>query len=134
MFSDDSTFIRSLLWKPACRIDPYLTHYAIIRSNLPIGFAAAQIVHAADESTSHNLTPGTFAVVLSVDSEDELKQLGQRLVSAAIPHVYIREPDPPYFGQLTAIGIAPTNNTRAIKRITGNLPLYGKERKLAGAV
>ena len=103
-----------------------LTHYVIVRADLPIGFQAAQIVHAAGESVSCNLPPNTNAVVLQVDSEDELVAIGKRLAKSGIPHVPIYEPDPPYNGAYTAIGIVPVDDRKRLKPIIGKLSLLGK--------
>ena len=58
-----------------------------------------------------------------VDSEAELALLAERLELAAVVHVVIREPDPPWSGALMAIGIAPTVQTRAVRRVLAKLPL-----------
>lgn len=81
------------------------THYVVVRQDLPLGAIAAQAVHAAGESGP--ALPGTFAVVLAARNEEDLLQLEERLRAAALPHVSIREPDPPYLGALMAIGFPP---------------------------
>lgn len=111
-----------------------MTHYILVRTDLPHGFQAAQICHAAGESVSFNLPPNTNAVVLGVESEDELCDIGRRLVQAGIRHVPIYEPDPPYYGQHTAIGIVPVEDRSVVKKIIGKLPLLGKEQKEHNAV
>ena len=58
-----------------------------------------------------------------VDSEPELALLAERLELAAIPHVAIREPDPPWSGALMAIGIPPLVDARAARRVLARLPL-----------
>ncbi|HEX7840628.1 MAG TPA: hypothetical protein VF469_24280 [Kofleriaceae bacterium] len=58
-----------------------------------------------------------------VDSEAELALLAERLELAAIPHVVVREPDPPWSGALMAIGIPPLVDSRAARRVLGKLPL-----------
>ncbi len=74
-------------------------------------------------------------MVLSVKSELELREVGDKLRAADIPHIYIHEPDAPYFGQLTAIGLAPTTDRSRVKRVLSSLPLYGKkESELCEAV
>lgn len=103
-----------------------LTHYVIVRADLEPGFLAAQIVHAAGESSPGGLPEGTFAVVLAVPSETALAELGRQLVDAGIAHVAIREPDAPHLGALTAIGCVPVADRAAIRRLTSSLPLYGQ--------
>lgn len=98
----------------------------IVRRDLPVGFLAAQIVHAAGESSPGGLDPGTHAVVLSADAE-QLAALERRLALEGIAHVAIREPDAPWCGALTAIGLAPITDRRPIRRLTSSLPLLGKE-------
>lgn len=51
-----------------------------------------------------------------------------------IPHVSVREPDVPYNGALTAIGLMPVADRSAIKRIVSKLPLFGREDKKREAV
>jgi hypothetical protein len=46
-------------------------------------------------------------VVLGARSESRLHILECRFLAYGIPHVAIREPDPPYNGALMAIGVAP---------------------------
>lgn len=102
-----------------------LTHYVIVRSDLPLGFLAAQVVHAAGESSPGKLPEGTFAVVLEVDSEAQLIALRARLTLASVEHVIITEPDPPWYGAATAIGIAPVADRATLRAILGGLPLLG---------
>lgn len=58
-----------------------------------------------------------------VDSEAELALLAERLELASIPHVAVREPDPPWSGALMAIGISPAVPPRAARRVLAKLPL-----------
>jgi peptidyl-tRNA hydrolase len=83
---------------------------------------AAHIVHAAGESSSGALPKDTHAVVLTVKGEPELQALAQRLERAGVPHVLIDEPDAPFFGQATAIGIVPARK-EAVRRQLSSLPL-----------
>jgi peptidyl-tRNA hydrolase len=106
-----------------------LTHYVIVRADLPTGFLAAQVVHAAGESSPGNLDSGTNAVVLSVPDEAALLGIERRLQKEGVRHVAIREPDAPYLGALTAIGLVPLADKRRVKPILSSLPLLGKERK-----
>ena len=107
-----------------------LTHYVIIRRDLPIGFISAQLVHAAGESVSGSLPQGTFAVVLEVEDEPRLRELANNLQIGDIKHTLITEVDAPYTGQATAIGIEPTRNRGELKKYLSSLPLFGKHRML----
>jgi len=89
---------------------------------LPIGVAAAQLVHAAGESSPGNLPKGTYAIVLAVPSIDKLLALEQRLIEDDIPHKAIRKPDSPYNNEIMSIGIKPTSRI-FVKKYTSNLPL-----------
>lgn len=71
---------------------------------MPHGHQLAQAVHAAGESGP--ALPGTYAVVLSA-TLDQLRDLADKLAFYSVPHAVIREPDPPYFGEVTAIGLRP---------------------------
>jgi len=83
---------------------------------------AAQLVHAAGESSPGNLSPGTYAIALAAQSEIQLLALEKRLISQDIPHAAIREPDAPWDGQLMAIGIAPCDRD-LIRKEVSQLPL-----------
>lgn len=106
-----------------------LFHYVVLRGDLPIGDLAAQTIHAAGESARQapDLPEGTHAVALAARDEDQLLALERALVSAAIPHRAIREPDAPFNGALLAIGIAPS--PRALVRpFVKKFPLVGGRR------
>jgi peptidyl-tRNA hydrolase len=103
------------------------SHYVIVRKDMPIGFLAAQVVHAAGESSPGNLNEGTNAVVLAVDNEQQLLQLARRLALTGVAHVVIHEPDPPWLGQATAIGLVPVADRAPLRPLLSNLPLFGKE-------
>ena len=100
-----------------------MTHYVIIRRDLPIGFAAAQIVHASGETSPGDLDSGTFAVVLAAEDESHLIQIANALRDEVIPFKLIREPDAPYLGAATAIGLWPTRNRKSVRKVLGRLPL-----------
>lgn len=102
----------------------HLTHYCILRRDLPTGAQAAQLVHAAGESSPGDLPPNTHAVVLAAKSEEHLAFLESKLRRFSIPHAAIREPDAPYNGALMAIGIEPVADRKLVKKVTGNLPLF----------
>ena len=91
---------------------------------------AAQIVHAAGESSPGDLPEGTHAVVLAVDDEAHLLHVAEQLHWAEIPYKLIVEPDLPLHpdrpledGQGTALGLLPTTDRRAVARVLGRLPL-----------
>ncbi len=94
----------------------------MIRRDLPIGILAAQLVHAAGESSPGNLSPGTNAVVLGVPNEAALRAVAQRLEDAGIAFVRVEEPDAPYLGQLMAIGLRPARK-EVVRRALSSLPL-----------
>ena len=93
-----------------------------MRSDLPLGTLAAQVVHASGESVEGKVPSGTHAVVLSVPTEAKLLALERKLIEAQIPHQAIREPDDPWNNQLMSIGICPTYK-HLVKKYIGNLPL-----------
>lgn len=96
---------------------------------MPVGFQAAQIVHAAGESIKEILPTNTHAVVLAVDNEVRLWDLASKLQLAGIPHIEIREVDPPYTGEVTAIGIVPLKDRTIVRKIFSNLPLLGNNKR-----
>lgn len=83
---------------------------------------AAQIVHAAGESSPGNLPEGTFAVALAAPDEEALMAVGASLIRAGVPFVPIFEPDEPYRGALMAIGVCP-GRKEALRRHLSRLPL-----------
>jgi len=100
-----------------------LTHYCILRQDLPLGTLAAQLIHAAGESSQGSLPPNTYAVALAAKSEEHLIFLEDKLRRLSIPHVAIREPDSPWDGALMAIGIQPVADRNQLKKVTSSLPL-----------
>lgn len=99
-----------------------LCHYVVVRADLPRGLQAAQVVHAAGESSPGNLPSGTHAVVLTVPGSVEMEALARRLAQAGVAHVRIEEPDPPWDGALLAIGLVP-GRKEAFRRHLSSLPL-----------
>jgi Peptidyl-tRNA hydrolase PTH2 len=83
---------------------------------------AAQVVHAAGESSPGNLPEGTFAVVLAVPNEEALQREAKRLKAAGVQFTKITEPDWPHNGALMALGLKPARKEE-IKRHVANLPL-----------
>lgn len=91
----------------------------------------AQIVHAAGESAIPDLPPNTNAVVLDAVNETNLRQLAKKLQLAGIPHTVIQEVDPPFDGQVTAIGIVPLEDRSQIKKFVSS---YGLLRASSSVV
>lgn len=98
-----------------------VTHYVIVRKDMPKGVQAAQIVHAAGESSPGNLAEGTYAVVLEVPDESALRAVKARLGLAQVALVAIYEPDA-YNGALMALGLVPVRK-EAVRRHLSSLPL-----------
>lgn len=93
-----------------------------MRSDLPRGIQAAQLVHAAGESSPGDLPEGTHAVVLAVPDELALHRVAKRLEAAGIEFVRINEPDAPYAGALMSIGVRPARK-EVVRRALSSLPL-----------
>jgi hypothetical protein len=93
-----------------------------VRADLPRGIQAAQIAHAAGESSPGALPAGTYAVVLTTKGERELVQLADDLRRAGAAFTAIFEPDAPYDGALMAIGLVP-GRKEALRRHVARLPL-----------
>lgn len=93
-----------------------------MRSDLPRGLQAAQIVHAAGESSPGDLPAGTFAVVLAVPDKFALVAEAYRLTKLGVPFTPIYEPDAPYNGEMMALGLQPQRK-EALKRHLSSLPL-----------
>jgi hypothetical protein len=102
--------------------DQYLTHYVIVRRDLPLGVIGAQLVHAAGESSPGNLPEGTYAVVLMVPSEEALRAVSSRLHLAKIDFRSIVETEGPFAGQLMALGLVPRRKEE-LRRFVSSLPL-----------
>lgn len=94
----------------------------IVRADLPRGIQAANLVHAAGESSPGDLAEGTHAVVLTVPDELSLHREAKRLESAGVSLVRITEPDAPYHGALMALGIHPEPK-EVLRRHVSSLPL-----------
>lgn len=95
----------------------------MVRTDLPVGAIAAQLVHAAGESSPGNLDSGTYAIVLGVHSEFALQKCADRLRAASIEFVEIREPDEPYNGELMAIGVRPALRS-VLRKHLSELPSF----------
>ncbi len=79
------------------------------------------IVHAATESLRAPCAPHTNAVVLET-SEEGLETLCAVLRAACLPFSQVHEPDPPWCGQLMAVGVAPTAKADVYRHVSA-LPL-----------
>lgn len=100
----------------------YLTHYCVVRSDLPFGAQAAQLIHAAGQSVTEPAAEGTYAIALHAKDETELYRLTAKLELGGIKHTPIRESDAPYAGQLMAIGIPPQDRAK-LKPFLSSYPL-----------
>ena len=94
----------------------------VVRADLPRGLQAANILHAAGESSPGNLSRGTHAVCLTVPDELALRALTDRLEAVGLAPFRIIESDPPYTGQLMALGFAPARK-EVMRRHLSSLPL-----------
>lgn len=81
-----------------------MTHYCVALDTLTHGQRCAQLIHAAGDTGP--APEGCYAVALEASARELLK-LESQLRSASIPYRAIREPDPPFNGELVAIGIFP---------------------------
>lgn len=95
-----------------------MSHYCIVRADLSPGVRAANLIHAAGESSSGQLPQNTRAVALEARDEEHLLVLEDQLREAEVPHQAIREE-----GQLFAIGIRPTEELFRVRKVTSSLPL-----------
>lgn len=94
----------------------------VVRSDIPRGIQAANIVHAAGESSPGNLPPGVHAVCLTVPNEHALLEVADKLGAAGVRFVSIVETDAPYTDSLMAIGCAPAAK-EVLRRCLSALPL-----------
>lgn len=114
--------------------DP-LAHVVIVREDLPIGVAAAQIVHAAGESVEGPVPPDAFAIVLGVPGETELRALSSRLTAADVEHRLIVETDGAHAGQAMTLGCRPAPRS-SLRRHFSSLPLFARvaQSRAPGAI
>jgi hypothetical protein len=101
---------------------PHLTHYCIVRRDISPGLQAANLIHAAGESSPGNLPKGTFAVAITIADERELRLLADRLEAAGIALTRIVESDGAHAGQLMAIGLTPCDRDK-VRRYLSSYPL-----------
>ena len=98
-----------------------VTQYIITRRDLPRGFLAAQVAHAAGSYGKH--PEGTYVVVLGVESQEALEALGRELERSGVGFTRVLEPDPPWNGQLTAIGCDLVHDRTPVRKVVASLPL-----------
>jgi peptidyl-tRNA hydrolase len=94
----------------------------VVRDDLPRGVLAAQLIHAAGESSPGGIPDDTHAVALAARDEASLLELEARLLSAGVVHHAVREPDEPWCGALMAIGFPPQDRVN-LRRLLSSLPL-----------
>lgn len=101
-----------------------LYQYILVRKDLLLEDICPQVGHAAGESArlAPDLPPNTHIVILAVPDEATLTSYEIKLVEAGLRYSPIREPDAPYNGALTAIGIEPQARSKP-RKILSNLPL-----------
>lgn len=103
--------------------EPDLVHYVIVRADISIGAQVAQTIHAAGESADPRPHPGCIAVALLAKDESHLLEIAASLDRAGIRHQHVVEGDGPYARQLMSIGINPTTDRAAVRKVLSSLPL-----------
>lgn len=83
---------------------------------------AANLIHAAGESSPGNLPSGTFAVALVCPDVASLRSLAERLNGTGVGYCAITESEGQFAGQLMAIGVHPAKK-ETLKRYLSSLPL-----------
>jgi hypothetical protein len=90
-----------------------LTHYIVVRKDLPVGVMCAMVTHAAGESGAlyqdryDGRFRGATAVVLEVEDQAGLEKVVGKLFNAGLPYVTVYERGGPYDGQFMAVGVVP---------------------------
>ncbi len=99
--------------------------YIVTRRDLSPGLQAAQVAHAAFQFAYEHRPLATawqqesnFLIILSVENEEDLTQLGKQAETLNLPVTWFTEPD--IEDQLTAIAIAPSPQTVELTQL---LPL-----------
>lgn len=69
------------------------------------------------------LGDGTIAVVLHVPTENTLRDIARALGDRSLTHKLVVETDGEYAGQAMAIGVQPTTDRAAIRKVVSALPL-----------
>lgn len=114
-------------FEPCITSNQYLTHYCVVRADLPFGVQAAQLIHAAGQSITEPHADGTYAIALAIASEADLRALSLKLALAGVRHVLIIEDDAPYTGQAMAIGITPCDRAK-LKRFLSSYALVAQRQ------
>jgi len=81
------------------------------------------VAHAAGNSSGGSLPDDTTVVVLSVPDELHLLEIRRQLSLAQIEHKLIIENAGPYADQAMSIGVKPTHDRAAIRKVVSHLPL-----------
>ena len=110
-------------------MNPPFYHYTIIRTDIPLGDMLAQTMHATGETATPLPISGTHAVCLAAKDEEDLLRVANRLDRRKVPYKLIREPDAPYNGEATAIGLYPVQDRKPIRRALSRLPLVTERKK-----
>lgn len=98
-----------------------LVQYIVVRNDLPRGFLAAQVAHAAGHYGPHPTE--AHVVILAVPNEQALTETSARMSAAGIEHELIREPDEPWCNQATALGCNLTDDRTKVRKVVSQLPL-----------
>jgi hypothetical protein len=99
-----------------------LTHYVITRRDLSRGVQAANLIHAAGESSPGNLASNTYAVALACPDEPALEALRAVLTANGVHYRAIVETEGPHAGQLMALGLVPCDRA-SVRKALSQLPL-----------
>jgi hypothetical protein len=91
-----------------------------VRSDLPHGVQVAQTAHAASEATGH---PPSIVVALAVPDESTLRKIAEALGRQSQTYALIVEDAGPHAGEATAIGVRPTADRAAVRKVLSSLPL-----------
>lgn len=107
-------------------LESSLIHYCVVRADLTVGQQAAQLLHASGESFAMSKTlweENIIGVALNAKDETHLRELSDKLHAAGIQFHGIVEQDSPYTGQLMSIGLYPTRDRDAVRKVLSSLPL-----------
>ncbi len=80
----------------------------------------AQTAHAASEASGY---PPTIVVALEVPDETSLRRIAEALGEQSLSYKLITEDAGPFAGQAMALGLTPTTNRAAIRKVVSALPL-----------
>lgn len=61
--------------------------------------------------------------MLAVSTEESLRAVADSLSNHHVAYSTVVESDPPYTGQMTAIGVVPVRDRHTVKRCLSSLPL-----------